>query len=69
MIGSRLDLNFSLPNVADAKSNDIMMPGKRKIPWGFDGYKIPPTVTSATFVTNGGKFCKSKLTSFIDEIK
>ena len=69
MMGSQQDLNWSLPNVREDRIKNEMISGGRKYPWGFEGYRAPLTITSATFEINGGKFSKSKLNSFIDEIK
>lgn len=63
------DLNFSLPKMNGLKIDDNILPRNKKVPWGFDGYKVPLTITSATFTANRGKFNKAKLTSFIDDVR
>lgn len=58
------NLNFTLPNMTNLK-----YPQKSgKVPWGIEGYKIPVTLFSPSLQNQKGKFCKSKLTSFIDDV-
>lgn len=67
--GSRQDLNFSLPRMNGTLKEGAINPRRNKLPWGFEGYKAPTTITSATFSPKGGKFNKTKLISFIDEVQ
>ena len=67
--GSRQDFNFSLPRMNGVQKEGVINPRGNKLPWGFEGYKAPITITTATFSANGGKFNKTKLTSFIDDIQ
>lgn len=62
------DLNFSFPKMNHSRL-DMTDIRKQKIPWGIQGYRAPLTVNSSNMSANGGKFGKSKLTSFIDDIK
>lgn len=61
-------MNFSLPNVKNGNVHNVIPRIKRKLPWGFEGYKTPVTITSISLKGSGGKFNKAKNLSFIDEI-
>lgn len=47
--------NFLLPNVKNGSLNMNSTKG-RKVPWGFDGYNPPITISTMLFQINGGKF-------------